>query len=373
MGIFPPVPSAVIAFFQPGEAPVPPPPPPAATTTDEEDMDPLAGTSFAPTVARRRPRREEHEQPLTPAFLGINLYADSETHPFFWKGGTHCVGGPMLISIRRTCGALQTARFQRLFIEHPPANDGCVAFLRKVHLRTRSDQAAWGHPPLLSVQRTKQAGWTYILASDLQAHGLVVNGLTEMFRSKRPGELGLSVAQGLSSLDTSGIGDTGFSLCPGCSAAYWTWAFGLNHLAHESVWVESLQPMQNPAAQILLEAMDPAMTDVLYSDEEEAAAQTARTVSHHAYLAQHHQQPLATDTPGSSSASSSSASGSSSASSASPAEGAVPMNCTASQDPADLTEAPADFNEEPADFYEDDGATQDAKGRGKRKGQDGRS
>jgi hypothetical protein len=301
----------------------------------------------------------------------------------------------MLIALRRTCGALQTARFQRLLIEHPPANDGCVAYLRKVHLRTRSDQAAWGHPPLLSVQRTKQAGWTYILASDLQVHGLVANGLTEMFRSKRPGELGLSVAQGLSSLDTSGIGDTGFSLCPGCSAAYWTWSFGLNHLTNEATWVNTLQTLEDPAAQILLEAMDPQMSEVLYSDEEEAAAQTARTVSHHAYLAEHHQQPLVTDTPGSSSASSSSASGSSSASSASHAEAAFPMNCTTSPDLGQAVwNEVARQNEEEgaphgprtpgaildpvplaanADFYEDDGETQEAKGRGKGKGQDSRS
>jgi hypothetical protein len=196
--------------------------------------------------------------------------------------------------------------------------------------------------------------------------------------------LGLSVAQGLSSLDTSGIGDTGFSLCPGCSAAYWTWSFGLNHLTNEAIWVNTLQTLEDPAAQILLEAMDPQMSDVLYSDEEEAAAQTARTVSHHAYLAQHHQQPLATDTPGSSSASSSSASGSSSASSASQAEAAFPMNCTTSQDPGqavwdEVARQNAEEILDPgplaatADFYEDDGATQDAKGRGKRKGQDGRS
>ena len=49
------------------------------------------------------------------------------------------------------------------------------------------------------------------------------------------------------------------------------------------------------------------------------------------------------------------------------------MNCTSSQDTAALAAAPSDFNEELEDFYEDDGATQDAKGRGKRKGRDGLS
>jgi hypothetical protein len=164
------------------------------------------------------------------------------------------------------------------------------------------------------------------LASHIQELSLQATGLDAMFRNRRPAELGLTVEEGLAALIPSGMGDSAFSLCPAFSAAFWIWTFSLNHLEDEASWKTALKTQTDPAAQILLEATEPQAEEVLYSDEDEAVAQTLRSASHHAYLALQHQQPLPTDTPGSSSASSSSASGS--ASSAAPPDAPVPVNCT---------------------------------------------
>jgi hypothetical protein len=83
LNIFPPLPTPA-----PGSSLPTQPPPPAAASDDDEDWATLAGASFAPTIARRRPRRPDWEQALHPPVLGISIYADSEAQPFFWKGGS---------------------------------------------------------------------------------------------------------------------------------------------------------------------------------------------------------------------------------------------------------------------------------------------